>query len=97
MGLPANISYGTVVGQYIASLADSSDVDKLPEGVPMTGTITFQYDEVRLARWSERKVEEAGILSLLCAVLTDVGFDIRRERSSRGSIPVTEHSLARRR
>lgn len=41
MGLPANISYGTVVGQYIASLADSSDVDKLPEGVAMTGTITF--------------------------------------------------------
>ena len=40
----------------------------------MTGTITFQYDEVRLARWIERKVEEAGIRALVGAVLTDVGF-----------------------
>lgn len=29
------------MGQFLASLQDSSDADKLPEGVPMTGTVTF--------------------------------------------------------
>jgi 2-polyprenyl-6-methoxyphenol hydroxylase-like FAD-dependent oxidoreductase len=38
----------------------------------MTGTVTFQYDEVRLGRWMEQKVEQAGIQTLLGAVLTDV-------------------------
>lgn len=41
MALPTNISYGTVVGQFLAALADGSDSDKLPEGVPMKGTVTF--------------------------------------------------------
>jgi len=41
LALPTNISYGTVVGQFLASLQDGSDPDKLPEGVPMKGTITF--------------------------------------------------------
>ncbi|MBX5459698.1 MAG: FAD-dependent oxidoreductase [Steroidobacteraceae bacterium] len=41
-------------------------------------TVTFQYDEVRLARWMERKVEEAGVQTLLGAVLTDVSFANRR-------------------
>lgn len=41
MALPTNISYGTVVGQFLAALSDGSDVDKLPEGVPMRGTVTF--------------------------------------------------------
>jgi hypothetical protein len=41
LALPTNISYGTVVGQFLAALADGSDADKLPEGVAMTGTVTF--------------------------------------------------------
>lgn len=41
MALPTNISYGTVVGQFLAALSDGSDVDKLPEGVPMSGTVMF--------------------------------------------------------
>jgi hypothetical protein len=41
-------------------------------------TVTFQYDEVRLARWMERKVEEAGVQALVGAVLTDVSFSDRR-------------------
>ena len=40
----------------------------------------FQYDEVRLARWMERKIEAAGVHTLLGAVLTDVAFDDRRVR-----------------
>lgn len=41
MALPTNISYGTVVGQFLASIADGPDADKRPEGVPMSGTVTF--------------------------------------------------------
>jgi hypothetical protein len=39
--LPTNISYGTVVGQFLAALADGNDLDKTPDGVPMKGTVTF--------------------------------------------------------
>jgi len=46
----------------------------------MTGTVTFQYDEVRLGRWIERRVEEAGVRSLVGALLTDVRFENRRVR-----------------
>ena len=41
-------------------------------------TVNFQYDEVRLARWMERKVEETGVRLLVGAILTDVAFDSRR-------------------
>lgn len=41
MALPTNISYGTVVGQFLASIADGNDPDKLPEGVAMSGTVIF--------------------------------------------------------
>ena len=41
-------------------------------------TVNFQYNEVRLARWMERKLEEAGVHTLVGAVLTDVSFSERR-------------------
>lgn len=41
MGLPSNISYGTVVGQFIAAVADGADADLLPDSIPMSGTIVF--------------------------------------------------------
>jgi len=41
-------------------------------------TVTFQYDEVRLARWMENEIEEAGVQAILGAVLTDVKFESRR-------------------
>ena len=41
MSLPSNISYGNVIGQFLAAVADGSDEDKLPDGVAMRGTITF--------------------------------------------------------
>jgi len=85
---------GTIIGLYTHGpqpyqithgIADELIADLTQEGslsrrVSMTGTITFQYDEVRLARWIERKVEEAGIRALVGAVLTGVGFDGRRVR-----------------
>jgi hypothetical protein len=85
---------GTIIGLYTHGpqpyqithgIADDLIADLTAEGslsrrVSMTGTITFQYDEVRLARWIERKVEEAGIRALVGAVLTDVAFANRRVR-----------------
>src|SRR5262249_21171052 len=50
---------------------DLSAEGSLHQRESMTSTITFQYDEVRLARWMERKIEEAGIQTVLGAVLTD--------------------------
>jgi hypothetical protein len=41
-------------------------------------TVTFQYDEVRLGRWMERKIEEAGVQAVLGAVLTAVKLEDRR-------------------
>jgi len=83
---------GTIIGLYTHGpqpyqithgIADDLIKDLTAEGslhrrVSMTGTITFQYDEVRLARWMERKIEEAAVQSLVGAVLTGVAFKNRR-------------------
>jgi FAD-dependent oxidoreductase family protein len=85
---------GTIIGLYTHGpqpyqithgVADDLIADLTAEGsihrrVSMTGTITFQYDEVRLARWIERQIETAGIRAIVGAVLTDVAFDGRRVR-----------------
>jgi hypothetical protein len=84
---------GTIIGLYTHGpspyqithgIADDLIVDLTAEGSlhrrvsALTGTITFQYDEVRLGRWIERKIDEAGIRALVGAVLTGVGFRNRR-------------------
>jgi hypothetical protein len=46
-----------------------------------TGTVTFQYDVVQLGRWIERKVQDAGVRTLIGATLTDTTFEQRRLRS----------------
>ena len=85
---------GTIIGLYTHGprpyqithgIADDLITDLTAEGainrrVSMTGTITFQYDEVRLARWIERQVEAAGIRALVGAVLIDVTFEQKRVR-----------------
>jgi hypothetical protein len=85
---------GTIIGLYTHGpdpyqithgIADDLIADLTAEGslsrrVSMTGTITFQYNEVRLARWIEQKIEQAGIRALVGAVLTDVSFEQRRVR-----------------
>jgi hypothetical protein len=45
-----------------------------------TGTVTFQYDVVAFGRWIERKVEDAGVRTLVGATLTDATFTDRRLR-----------------
>jgi len=86
---------GTIIGLYTHGaqpyqithgIADDLIADMIAEGsmhrrVSMTGTITFQYDEVRLGRWVERKMQEAGVRSIVGAVLTDVSLDHGRIQS----------------
>src|SRR5262247_1364052 len=83
---------GTIIGLYTHGpspyqithgIADDLIGDLSAEGsihrrVSMTGTITFQYDEVRLGRWMERKIDAAGIHAIVGAVVTRVGFEHRR-------------------
>ena len=85
---------GTIIGlfthgpkpyQITHGIADDLIADLTTEGsihrrVSMTGTITFQYDEVRLGRWIERKVDAAGIHAIVGAVVTHVEFADRRVR-----------------
>jgi hypothetical protein len=85
---------GTIIGLYTHGpepyqithgIADELIEELTGEGslhrrVSMTGTITFQYDEVRLARWIERKTHDAGVRAILGAVLTAVLFEGRRVR-----------------
>jgi len=86
---------GTIIGLYTHGpspyqithgIADDLIADLTVEGslhrrASMTGTITFQYDEVRLARWIEKQVEAADIQVLVGAVMTGVTFENRRLRA----------------
>ena len=83
---------GTIIGlfthgprpyQLTHGIADDLIRDLTAEGslnrrVSTTSTVTLQYDEVRLGRWIERKVEEAGVQVLLGAVVTGVSVHQRR-------------------
>jgi hypothetical protein len=83
---------GTIIGLYTHGpnayqithgIADDLIKELTDEGSLLRlhhSTVVFQYDEVRLARWMERKVQEAGIDAVVGAVLTDVAFRDRRVR-----------------
>src|SRR3977135_3245840 len=75
---------GTIIGLYTHGpqayqiahgVADDLIKDLTAEGSLLRlhhSTVVFQYDEVRLGRWMERRVQEAGINAVVGAVLTDV-------------------------
>ena len=83
---------GTIIGLYTHGerpyqithgIADEMIADLTAEGSmhrrnSATGTVTFLYDEVRLGRWVERKVQELGVRSIVGAVLTNVAVSNRR-------------------
>ena len=81
---------GTIIGLYghgrdayqlTHGIADELIRDLTAEGSLLRlqgSTVMFQYNEVRLARWMERKLEEAGVKTLVGAVLTGVSFADRR-------------------
>ena len=81
---------GTIIGLYTHGpnpyqithgIADDLIDDMMKEGSFLKHeniTVTFQYDEVRLARWMECKLEEAGVEVLVGAVISHVEFNDRR-------------------
>jgi FAD-dependent oxidoreductase family protein len=81
---------GTIIGLYTHGpepyqlthgIADDLLRDLAAEGSLLRmhrSTVTFQYDEVRLGRWMERKIEAAGVQAILGATLTAVKFENRR-------------------
>ncbi len=83
---------GTLIGLYTHGpnayqitheIADDLLRDLAAEGSLLRmhrSTVTFQYDEVRLSRWMERKIEAAGVQAIVGAVLTHVAFENRRVR-----------------
>jgi hypothetical protein len=76
-------SHGPNAYQLTHGIADELIADLGAEGSILRiqeSTVLFQYNEVRLARWMERKLEEAGVQTLLGAVLIDVEFEDRRVR-----------------
>ncbi len=84
---------GTLIGLYTHGkdayqithgVADDLIRDLTAEGSLLRlhhSTVVFQYDEVRLARWMERKIEEAGVRAVVGAVLTAANFRARRVES----------------
>lgn len=74
---PYQITHG-IADKLIEEMTAAGDMFRR-QGGPV-GTVTFQYDEVRLARWMESRVEAAGIRALVGAVITGVDFGGRRVR-----------------
>jgi hypothetical protein len=69
---PYQLTHG-VADELLADLAAEGSLSR-----SHNSTVMFQYDEVRFARWMERKIEAAGVQTLLGAMLTDVAFADRR-------------------
>lgn len=84
---------GTIIGlfthgkdayQITHSLADelidemTATGDLVRRHSTRTGTVTFQYELMQLARWMERKIESAGVTALIGATLTSAEFNERR-------------------
>lgn len=65
-----------IADELIEELTAAGHLHKRQSG--MTGTVTFQYDEVQLARWMEHKLQQRKVQTLVGAVLTHVEFKNRR-------------------
>jgi hypothetical protein len=71
---PIQLTHG-IADEIIADLGSENAILRLQES-----TVLFQYDEVRLARWMERKLEEARVVTLVGALMTGAEFADRRLR-----------------
>jgi hypothetical protein len=73
-------THGPEAHQLTHGIADDLLRDLAAEGSLVRmhrSTVTFQYDEVRLGRWMERKIEEAGVQAIVGATLAGVKFENR--------------------
>lgn len=87
---------GSIIGTIIGLYSHGPDAYQLTHGIAdeiiadlgaedailrlQNSTVLFQYDENKLARWMERKLEQAGVEVLVGAVMTGVEFSDRRVR-----------------
>jgi hypothetical protein len=69
---PYQLTHG-IADEIIEDLGRERSILRL-----QSSTVLFQYNEVRLARWMERKLEGAGVVTVVGAVLTGVEFQHRR-------------------
>ncbi len=74
---PEQLTHGVADELTEEMIAEGSMVRHYSEYLETT---TYAYEEVRLGRWMERKIEEEGIDTLLGSVLEDVAFEDRRVR-----------------
>lgn len=72
--LPSNISYGTVVGQFIASVGDSDDTGFDPDAVPMSGTITFTPTVSDMKNLGAQPNPVTIIKTAITGILDDEGY-----------------------
>lgn len=73
--LPSNVRYGTVVGQFVASVADTPiDEDTLPDSSPMGGTITFTPSVPYVKNTSNPANPITIVKTAITAVLDEEGF-----------------------
>lgn len=72
--IPTNVSFGTVVGQFIASIGDTSDVGREPDAIPVQGTILFtpQISSVKNISASPNPVTI--VKTSVAGVLDDEGY-----------------------
>ena len=72
---PVQLTHG-IADEIVSDLSRQNAILRLQDS-----TIIYQYDEVKLARWMERKLSDAGVNVLLGAIVTGVEFADRRLRS----------------
>lgn len=72
--VPINVNYGVVVGQFIASMGDTSDEGREPDAVPMGGTITFTPSIVSVKNVSIQPNPVTVIKTAVVGVLDEEGF-----------------------
>lgn len=72
--IPTNVSFGTVVGQFIASIGDTSDAGREPDAIPVQGTILFtpQISSVKNISASPNPVTI--VKTSVAGVLDDEGY-----------------------
>lgn len=72
--LPSNISYGTIVGQFIASVSDSADDDFNPDAKALGGTISFTPSTSVLKNASANPGPVSIVKTTIVGVLDGDGF-----------------------
>ncbi|WP_436348366.1 FAD-dependent oxidoreductase [Natronorubrum sp. FCH18a] len=70
---PYQLTHG-IADDLIEDLEPEGSIERISAQTSELSTVLFQYDEVELQRWMERKCEELGVRPLLGAILTDVDF-----------------------